>query len=123
MEQKHPRSLITDGDAAMAKAIEIVMPEADHRLCSWHIEQNMIKRLRGKALKDFRKLIYHAVDADEFERQWVQFNANHTFKEENKLWLVRLYEREIFFGYAEQSAEQESQFKASQPSGPEDVAY
>uniref|UniRef100_A0A0A9DSN7 Protein FAR1-RELATED SEQUENCE n=1 Tax=Arundo donax TaxID=35708 RepID=A0A0A9DSN7_ARUDO len=92
MEQVHPRSLITDGDAAMARAIEIVMPQADHRLCSWHIEQNMIKRLRGDALKEFRKLIYHTVHADEFERLWVQFIARHTFKEENKLWLVRLYE-------------------------------
>jgi zinc finger SWIM domain-containing protein 3 len=33
MHQKHPISLITDGDAAMARAIEIVMPNADHKLC------------------------------------------------------------------------------------------
>jgi hypothetical protein len=44
MRQRHPRSLVTDGDDAMMKAIEIVMPRADHRLCSWYIEQNMIKR-------------------------------------------------------------------------------
>jgi hypothetical protein len=44
MRQQQPYSLITDGYVAMAKAIEIVMPLADHRLCSWHIEQNMIKR-------------------------------------------------------------------------------
>jgi hypothetical protein len=38
MRQRQPRSLITDGDAAMVKAIEIVIPLTDHRLCSWHIE-------------------------------------------------------------------------------------
>jgi hypothetical protein len=43
MRQQQPCSLIIDGDVAMAKAIEIVMPLADHR-CNWHIEQNMIKR-------------------------------------------------------------------------------
>uniref|UniRef100_A0A0A9CGJ7 MULE transposase domain-containing protein n=1 Tax=Arundo donax TaxID=35708 RepID=A0A0A9CGJ7_ARUDO len=42
MNRKHPQSVITDGDAAMAKAIEIVLPGTDHRLCSWHIEQRMV---------------------------------------------------------------------------------
>ena len=58
MNQKHPKSLITDGDASMARAIEMVMSGADHRLCSWHIEQNMVKYLKGEKLKEFRKFIY-----------------------------------------------------------------
>src|SRR4051812_11653087 len=37
MHQKHPRSLFTDGDNAMARAIYVVMPDAFHWLCSWHI--------------------------------------------------------------------------------------
>jgi zinc finger SWIM domain-containing protein 3 len=45
MRQKHPRSLITDGNGAMARAIYVIMPRAFHRLCSWHIEQNMIKHI------------------------------------------------------------------------------
>jgi zinc finger SWIM domain-containing protein 3 len=43
VHQKHPISLIIDGDVAMARAIEIVMPDANHRLCSWHIQHNMLK--------------------------------------------------------------------------------
>jgi hypothetical protein len=42
MHQKHPISVITNGDHAMAKAIEVVLPNTDHRLCSWHIELNML---------------------------------------------------------------------------------
>jgi hypothetical protein len=34
IHQKHPISVITDGDLAMAKAIEVVLPNTDHRLCS-----------------------------------------------------------------------------------------
>jgi hypothetical protein len=34
MQHQQPCSLIIDGDVAMAKAIEIVMPLVDHRLCS-----------------------------------------------------------------------------------------
>ena len=45
MSNKHPRSVITDGDAAMRKAIKKVLTTTDHRLCSWHIEQNMIRHL------------------------------------------------------------------------------
>ncbi|PNT73648.1 hypothetical protein BRADI_2g61631v3, partial [Brachypodium distachyon] len=58
MSHKNPRSVITDGDAAMRKAIKKVMPRTNHRLCSWHIEQNMIRHLRNPMLRDFRKLIY-----------------------------------------------------------------
>jgi transposase-like protein len=67
MHQKHPMSVITDGDLAMAKAIEVVLSNTDHRLCSWHIEQNMVRHLHGKTLQDFRKFIYHPVDVEEFE--------------------------------------------------------
>jgi zinc finger SWIM domain-containing protein 3 len=93
MHQRHPKSLITDGDAAMGRAIEIVMPNADHRLCSWHIEQNMLKRLRGskQKRKDFRKFIYHAMEVDEFERRWKEFRGNHKIKEDN-FWVNMMYE-------------------------------
>uniref|UniRef100_K3YLN5 SWIM-type domain-containing protein n=1 Tax=Setaria italica TaxID=4555 RepID=K3YLN5_SETIT len=91
MHQKHPKSLITDGDAAMMRAIEIVMPDADHRLCSWHIEQNMLKRFRGSKLKDFRKFIYHAMEEGEFDRLWREFRGTHNIKEDN-LCVNRMYE-------------------------------
>jgi transposase-like protein len=71
MHQKHPISVIIDGDHTMAKAIEVVLPNTDHRLCSWHIEQNMVGHLRGNILQDFSKLIYHPMDVEEFERRGI----------------------------------------------------
>uniref|UniRef100_K4A0C0 Uncharacterized protein n=1 Tax=Setaria italica TaxID=4555 RepID=K4A0C0_SETIT len=95
MHQKHPKSLITDGDVEMVRAIEIVMPDADHRLCSWHIEQNMLKQFRGLKLKDFRKFIYHAIyhamEEGEFDRFWREFRGIHNIKKDN-LWVNRMYE-------------------------------
>ena len=38
MIQKHPISVITDGDLAMQRAIRLVWPNSSHRLCIWHIE-------------------------------------------------------------------------------------
>ena len=92
MHQRHPRSLITDGDAAMARAIEIVLPAADHRLCSWHIEQIMLKRFRGAKLNNFRKFIYSAMEEGEFDRLWKEFRANHNIKQDN-LWVNMMYQQ------------------------------
>lgn len=91
MRQKHPKSLITDGDNSTAKAIGKVMPEIDHRLCSWHIEQNMICHLRDTKLSEFRKFIYHAMEVDEFERCWVECKERHGVTEKD-LWISMMYE-------------------------------
>ncbi len=91
MHQKHPKSLITDGDASMAKAITKVMPNTDHRLCSWHIEENMKCHLRRQKLADFKKFLYDAMDVDDFERCWVEYKAKYGFNE-NNLWISMMYE-------------------------------
>ena len=36
-----PSTTITDGDKAMAKAIANLLPNATHRLCTWHILQKI----------------------------------------------------------------------------------
>jgi zinc finger SWIM domain-containing protein 3 len=91
MRQKHPRSLITDGDHAMARAIYVVMPNSFHRLCSWHIEQNMIRHLRKEKLKDFRQFIYMRMEVDEFERRWAEYMQKYGFSEKDT-WLCRMYD-------------------------------
>ena len=45
MSQKHPKTIFTDQDAAMAKAIKIVLPDTYHRLCTWHLMQNDMKHV------------------------------------------------------------------------------
>ena len=42
---KKPKTIFTDQDAAMAKAISLVMPDTYHCLCVWHIMQNAMKHL------------------------------------------------------------------------------
>jgi zinc finger SWIM domain-containing protein 3 len=93
MHPKHPKSVITDGDVAMGGggAIDIVMPDADHRLCIWHIEQNAMKRFGGPKRKDFRKFIYHAMEKSEYDSLCREFKDTHNIKEDN-LWINRMYE-------------------------------
>ncbi|KAG8372487.1 hypothetical protein BUALT_Bualt12G0071200 [Buddleja alternifolia] len=47
MSGKNLKTIITDQDPAMGKAISFVMPlpETYHRLCVWHLEQNALKHL------------------------------------------------------------------------------
>ncbi|KAK2650418.1 hypothetical protein Ddye_017907 [Dipteronia dyeriana] len=47
MSKKTPKTIITDQDAAMAKAISHVMPNTYHRLCTWHMMQNALKHVNG----------------------------------------------------------------------------
>ncbi|XP_040384495.1 protein FAR1-RELATED SEQUENCE 5-like [Oryza brachyantha] len=90
MGQKHPKSLITDGDNAMRRAITSVMPNSDHRLCTWHIEQNMGRHLHQDMIADFRVLVHAPIDPDEWRRKWDEFKFNHKVSEDNK-WLMRMY--------------------------------
>jgi transposase-like protein len=84
ISHKHPKSVITDGDSAMRKAIKKVLTMTDHRLCSWHIEQNMIRHLRNPMLEDFRKLIYMRMWSYEFEKKWAQFQMTYITKTKKK---------------------------------------
>ncbi|XP_052137604.1 protein FAR1-RELATED SEQUENCE 5-like [Oryza glaberrima] len=87
---KHPGGLITDGDNAMRRAIAAVMPDSEHRLCTWHIEQNMARHLRPDMLSDFRALVHAPYNHEEFDRKWVEFKVKHKGCEDNQ-WLVRMY--------------------------------
>lgn len=84
MCQKHPKSLITDGDNAMRRAILLVFPNSDHQLCTWHIEQNMARNFSPTMLSDFRALVHAPLEEDEFERKWVEFKVKHKVSDENR---------------------------------------
>ena len=49
--QKHPVSVITDGDLTMQRAISVVWPNSQHRLCGWHIELNLVRNVHNDTLK------------------------------------------------------------------------
>ena len=74
MVQKHPVSVITDGDLAMQRAIRLVWPNSSHRLCIWHIEQNIVRNLHDDGVKDnFRYFLYECCSIEEIERKWLEF--------------------------------------------------
>ena len=90
--QKKPRSIITDGDAAMIRAIRLVLVDVLHRLCSWHVEKNMQKHLNYKSLSEFRALLYYSTSPVNVEARWHAFVRKwKTYKTEE--WLRRMYRK------------------------------
>lgn len=95
MGNKAPKTIFTDQDQAMAKAIRIMFPNTQHRLCTWHIgknaNQNIPDLYRNPGFKDkyFSTLMYRCRSEDEFESTWKEMEDEWGTKNNN--WLQRLY--------------------------------
>ncbi|XP_021321349.1 protein FAR1-RELATED SEQUENCE 5 [Sorghum bicolor] len=93
MARKHPVSVITDGDLAMQRAIRLVWPNSSHRLCIWHIEQNIVRNLHEDGVKDdFRHFLYDCWSIEEVGRKWLEFLDKHNVTDKES-WLYQMYER------------------------------
>lgn len=72
-KQKMPKTIFTDQDQAMAKALFEVMLGAYHGLCTWYLNQNGMEHLgnlmKGDShfLRDFNKCMYDYKDEEQFE--------------------------------------------------------
>ncbi|KAI5328494.1 hypothetical protein L3X38_027891 [Prunus dulcis] len=66
-----PKTIITDQDAAMTRAISIAFPTTFHRLCIWHIISKFSVKLLHSAYKEYcrevQKAIWDIDNKDEFD--------------------------------------------------------
>ncbi|XP_050135189.1 protein FAR1-RELATED SEQUENCE 5-like isoform X1 [Malus sylvestris] len=96
MSGKQPKTILTDQSAATAEAILEVFPEANHRLCAWHIYQKAAKNLSHvfHASKQFAcdlsKCVYEYEDKDAWLSAWNDMLEKYDLKEDN--WLKEIYE-------------------------------
>ncbi|XP_062088964.1 protein FAR1-RELATED SEQUENCE 12-like [Humulus lupulus] len=76
MSRKKPKTILTDQDAAMAKALRSQWPETYHRLCIWHMYQNAAKHLSSvferfhEFATGFENYIYEYDEECEFIEAW-----------------------------------------------------
>ncbi|KAE8667101.1 hypothetical protein F3Y22_tig00112445pilonHSYRG00011 [Hibiscus syriacus] len=71
MMNQSPISVVTDRDRAMQRAIESVIPNAKHRLCSWHLSRNAEANIGDpKFTATFSKCMASWWTTDEFDIQW-----------------------------------------------------
>ncbi|XP_059627465.1 protein FAR-RED IMPAIRED RESPONSE 1-like [Cornus florida] len=76
MSGKAPKTIFTDQDAVMGKALTQVMPRTKHYLCVWHLMQNaqkhlgfLFRRVQGFK-KVLSKLMFQIEEEEEFTREW-----------------------------------------------------
>lgn len=97
MSGHHPIAIITNQDAAMAKAIEQLLPGTHHRLCLWNIFQDATKHLsylyntEGSFATDFKKCIYEPQWCDEFESMWASLLEKYELHDNE--WLDNMYKK------------------------------
>ena len=95
-QEKHPSTIFTDQDAAMAGAIAYVFPNTSHCLCLWHICLNAAKHLShvihesdNKFLPKFKKYVYEDRSEAYFIEKWHELLAKYNL--ENNSWMANLY--------------------------------
>lgn len=56
MENKYPKTVVTDGDGAMTESIKQFFPNATHRFCVWHLNRNAYENVKKSQFLDgFKK--------------------------------------------------------------------
>ncbi|XP_028082886.1 protein FAR1-RELATED SEQUENCE 5-like [Camellia sinensis] len=102
MSNKAPKTIFTDQDATMAKAIPIVMPSTNHRLCTWHLMQNDVKHV-SSLFEDvgvkgvFSKFMHQIDDEEEFKIQWDQMLGRYDAR--NNHWLEQIFGVKEIWGW------------------------
>jgi zinc finger SWIM domain-containing protein 3 len=95
---KHPSTIFTDQCATMAAAIRIVFPNTRHRLCLWHIYQDVAKHLshvineHPQFLAEFKNCVYEERSVAYFNEIWNELMVKYNL--EDNSWLNNLYRGE-----------------------------
>ncbi|KAL6200116.1 hypothetical protein ACLB2K_029898 [Fragaria x ananassa] len=102
MKGKKPTAMIMDGAESMHIAIGRVMPEARHRLCSWHLSRKAHTNLNSKDVeKAFNGCMNKFQTVQHFEEMWEVMLQE--FELRNHFWTTWMYGRrqlwaQAFFG-------------------------
>ncbi|PNY03008.1 protein FAR1-related sequence 5-like [Trifolium pratense] len=95
MGGEKPKTILTDQDVAMAKAISIVMPETFHGLCTWHIRQNALRHVNhlyqtsSQFCLDFEACIDLHEEEGKFLNAWNSLLVEHNVPEDS--WLHTIF--------------------------------
>jgi zinc finger SWIM domain-containing protein 3 len=93
---KHPNTIFTDQDAAMAGTIAYVFPNTSHRLCLWRIYLNAAKYLghvinkHPEFLYVFKRYVYEDRSEEYFTKKWNELLTKYGLEENS--WLLNLYD-------------------------------
>ena len=96
MGGEKPKTILTDQDPAMTKAISLVMPETFHGLCTWRIRENALRHVNhlyqksSKFCSDFEACIDLLEEEGEFLNAWNVLLVEHNVSEDS--WLSMIFQ-------------------------------
>ncbi|KAL6220028.1 hypothetical protein ACLB2K_007786 [Fragaria x ananassa] len=92
MNNKHPITVLTDGEEVMHTVLKKLIPTTRHRLCAWHIGRNIWQNVNDvEVQKQLGKMVYALYTIDEWEEEWGDIVAKHGLEEDP--WITALYEK------------------------------
>ncbi|KAJ3683519.1 hypothetical protein LUZ60_013746 [Juncus effusus] len=95
---KKPKTIFTDNWAPIERAVGLIFPETNHRLCLWHIIQNAsvnIPNLYSSEPEfriEFKNYIFEKFGTEaDFHQGWVDLNNRYRNVLGTNLWIQELY--------------------------------
>ncbi|WVZ14062.1 hypothetical protein V8G54_011628 [Vigna mungo] len=76
MSGRKPKTILTDLDVVTAEAINVILPQTNHRVCVWHVYQDALKHLSHVSagsdsfINDLRSCLFHHEEEDYFVNEW-----------------------------------------------------
>nr|KAJ0199587.1 hypothetical protein LSAT_V11C600313860 [Lactuca sativa] len=96
-----PSMIVTDQDAAMKNAINIVLSQSRHRLCMWYINKKLSDKVPSKVFnhpefkKTFHKTVWDSkIHPEESEASWSSLIQN--FDLQSNSWLSVMFDMRNF---------------------------
>ncbi|XP_074376778.1 protein FAR1-RELATED SEQUENCE 5-like [Apium graveolens] len=97
VDNKPPRTIITDQDIALGNAIAEVMPmpQTKHTYCTWHISSKFLEKLSylytnyPEFKTEFNACVYKSLTPTDFEGRWEQLVEKYDL--EDHAWLNDMY--------------------------------
>jgi len=80
---KRPLTVVINGDKVMVNAIKVVLSEARHRLCLWHILQNVKTRGGSRFASGFMKCVDKYQRPEDFEKGRQELVAYHKLEQKS----------------------------------------
>ncbi|KAL6189242.1 hypothetical protein ACLB2K_040631 [Fragaria x ananassa] len=92
INNKHPITVLTDGEKVMCIVLKTLMSTTRHRLCAWHIGRNIGQNVKDvEVQKQLGKMVYASYTIDEWEEAWGDIVAKHGLEEDPCI--TALYEK------------------------------
>lgn len=95
MSGKKPKTILTDQDAVLVEAIDLALPEMDHRICVWHVYQKVLKQFNhlfvgsDSFVNDLFSCIFDHEEEEDFIKAWkVMLDAYGLWENE---WLNEIF--------------------------------